>query len=305
MITALAWVLLQATPVALRAEVSAPAQVQVGAPFELTVELRHGAGAPPRLLADAVGEGWVVLSEDGAVTLRDEAAGAGTTRVRWTVCALEPMEDALPALMAVLPDDSVQAPYVEPGGGGIDVLGVLGPDEDTARAPRGFREDAPPAESAPWWLLALAGLPLAALALWLARRRSTPVQEAQGPDPLERLAAIEPGALTSSDEIRAAHYEITAAVRAGLDARQGVARDGLTDEEWVAAVEPAGGARREALEELFTACAAVKYAGARPTHWAIAETVERARAVRASDPAPEPAAVAGGLDGQRPAGGVR
>jgi len=272
-------------PTGLRALVSAPAAVEVGVPFELTVELDHADAVRPRLLADAVGESWVVLADRGSATLPG-AEGRATTLVRWTVCALEPQERALPQLMATFPDGSFEAPFVEPGG--IDVGGVLQPGEDEARPPHGFRDAPPAVDGRPWWAFGLAAAALVAAALLaLRRRRRRAARPAPAPTPLQRLEAIDPRELSGPDAVQAAYYELTSLVRAALDLRQGRDRSGCTDEEWLRALDGSEGVseeERDALEDLLRSSALVKYGGSRPTHWAVQETLERARELLAGSP---------------------
>jgi hypothetical protein len=57
----------------------------------------------------------------------------------------------------------------------------------------------------------------------------------------------------------------------------GAARsDALTDEEWIESLGPRL-PERERLAALLARMQAVKYAGARPTEWAVAETFREAR----------------------------
>ena len=140
--------------------------------------------------------------------------------------------------------------------------------------------------------LGLAGL--AALALWLRKRSGAARAEGARPaTPLQRLAAIEPRGLSDPGEVQAAYFQITAAVREGIDARLGAdragrtGRAGLTDDEWVAALAESDSLSAEDLDllaDLLGSCAAVKYGGARPTHWAVEEVLGRARSFLESSP---------------------
>jgi hypothetical protein len=290
----LAWAALAQAPAApsarapLTASVRGPAAAAVGQPFELEVELVHQAGRRPTLQAGAAGDAWAVLAEHGSVTRPGPGGERETTTVRWTVVALEAGADARPELLAAYADGSLEAPLVAPGG--IDVAAALAPGEDAPRPLHGFRSPAAGAGGWRWWhFLALGGIAAAAsgLALCYSRRRHRKPGPAPPPTPLERLAAIDPRALAGPAEVQAAHYAITAAVRAAFDARLGFDRDaaaGRTDEEWLAAARASGklaASEGDLLADLLRACAAVKYGGARPTHWAVQETLERARALLA------------------------
>jgi hypothetical protein len=270
----------------LTAEVRAPARVEVGEPFELTVELGHPSGARPVLLADAVGEGWVVLAEHGSVTRPAEAgdaAGPGreATEVRWTVVALEPAAEGLPELLAAYEGGALEAPYVEAGG--IEVASALAPGEDAPRSVHGFRSGAGGAGGPRWWPWALVSAAIAAAAgAWLLRkRRGVRASPHAAPGPRERIGAIDPRALDAAG-VRAAYFEVTAALREAFDRRLGVERAGCTDPEWLAAARASGKlaeADLDLLSDLLRSSAAVKYGGAQPTHWALGETLDRARAL--------------------------
>ena len=281
-----AFVLAAAQTGGLRAELRGPERVHLGEPFELTVLLHHDAGLRPELLPDAVGEGFVVLEELDVATTDDPVErGLEVTEFRWSVVALEPTDSergpALPTLMAALPDGSLEAPFVAPEARGPQVVGLLAPDEAEARPPHGFR-DAPAAAAGSSWLPTAVGALVAGLVSGLvafrSRRRKVPAP-ADEPSPLERLSSIDPRAADGAGA-RAAYYELTAAVREGIDARTGSDRRGLTDPEWLAALDGAPGVSSEErglLGELLETSAAVKYGGRVPTHWALEEALSRAR----------------------------
>jgi hypothetical protein len=203
--------------------------------------------------------------------------------VRWTVVALEPAAEALPELLAVFSDGALEAPYVVAGG--IEVQAALSPGEDAPRPARGFRGGAPRAEAPRWWPWALAAALAVVAAGWLLWRRRRRTRRAAAPvaapTPLERLAALDPRTLDAAG-VQAAYFAITAALREAFDRRLGAERAGLTDAEWLAAAQASGKlaeADLDLLSDLLRSSAAVKYGGAQPTHWALQETLERARAL--------------------------
>jgi hypothetical protein len=270
----------------------APATVEVGQPLQVELVVEHPADTRVELLPELLGDEWVFLGASGAATL-PRADGSAATRLTWTVCALEPLDGALPAVVASLDGGPPAALPVE-GGAGVTAVGVLAPDEDTARPPRGFRDLPAHEPGVPgWvWLLAAALLALAAVVGFLVVRRRAPPALDVPPTPLERLAAIRSDALEEPQAVQAAYYEITAALRTGVDQRLGRAPAeyvALTDEEWLAIT--AGelpDAEHELIADLLRGAAQVKYGSVRPTHWGVNETLQRARA-----------ALEGALDGAR------
>ncbi len=274
-----------------RASVSSAAStVEVGQPVRLEISLAHPVDSTVELLPEALGSAWVLLDASGTSTLPDDVGdmGAGaTTRVTWTVCALEPAEGVLPALVASV--DGGAPELLAVGGDELTVIAVLAQGEDLPRPPLGFRE--PPLEPArrpgwPWALgaLALVGLVLAA---FVRARRKRAAASAPPPTPLERLGAIEPRALEQPEAVQAAYFEITAALRSGIDQRLGRQPPelvGLTDEEWLRAIEgQLPEAEYELVVDLLRESEPVKYGSTRPTHWGLNETLERARAALAPD----------------------
>jgi len=278
LLAALALTLVQDVSATVRADA---ATVEVGQPVRLEIAVEHPTGVRVELLTAGVAEAWIFLEAGGTATIPGPGDTA-TTRVTWTVCALEPLEGALPALVASI--DGGAPELIPVASAGIAVVGLLGPDEDLPRPPLGFRDLPVPAAGRPWWPWALAAFALVLLVAWLlARRARAQVPLELPPAPLERLAAIRAEALEEPEQVQAAYYEITSALRTGLDLRLGRAPAelaALTDDEWLAAT--AGElpeAEHELVADLLRGSAEVKYGSLRPTHWGVNETLERARTV--------------------------
>lgn len=263
-----------------------PERVELGQPFELELSVAHRAGSLPEvdatpLEADA---GWAVLAGGARTTLPDpRRAGDALTRVTWQVAALEPGARELPAPRVRLAGAAGGLSELEVARGSVEVRPVLAPGEDAPRPLVGFVGLEPEAAGAPVWPF-VAVLLLAAGALLFVRarrRRAARAAPLHAPTPLELLTALEQRELDRPELVNAAHYELTRALRAHLDAAapsSDAVPAAWTDEEWLAhAAErfDADSARR--LELLFSECAAVKYGGRTPTHWAARERVETAR----------------------------
>ena len=228
---------------------------------------------------------WVVLDEGPILIERSGVEGSPGLVVRrtWSLVLLEAGEADLP-----LPWTGEE---LGAAGARIEVAGLLGEGEDAPRPGPGFLELPDLAveaeESALRTWLPLTGvlggsLALAILGLVARRRRRARDTGPTGPTPAERLAALaplaEPTAGAAERELCEAHFELTAALRAGLDARRpDRARVGLTDAEWAAAL-PADLAE---AAELLRDCAPIKYAGEPASPWALGERLERARALLA------------------------
>ncbi len=248
----------------LEVEVSS-AEVQIGEPVVCVVALGDVEGSCPTLSEEALEPNlaWVVHE---APAIRRDPGGALT--LSWTLLALEPEPGALP--MPVLLQDGEPLTLSGPE---VLVVGALEEGEDAPRPARGFYIPGSEEQlaSTVTWLFAL----LAALGLtvWFLRRRRAPLEPA-GPSLAERLASLE-GAVDGDDPLIVAwHGELTRILRAAYSDEQA----GWSDEEWIERAELSA-AHREELRGLFAACAAVKYAGARPTRFAIEETLSRARAL--------------------------
>jgi hypothetical protein len=291
--------------------------LELGQPFELRLraeqELPHSGDGPMELLAqerrarlelrrqvealelaeELLEPGWALLAAS-PTTIRREAeapglpdhldgpaeAGRLVASRSWTLAALEAPASPLP-----IPADW---PLAEGSRDlQLEVTGLLGPDEDSARPPSGFLplpdlEVEQPAAGLDGPVLVAAGaltLGLLAGLVGLLRRRGSSGQAGERrPEPAERLAALrplaEPGAGASPEELREAHFELTALVRCALepDLSGGLAGPGATDAEWAAALPerlaPAGA--------LLEGCAEVKYGGRPASAWALAERLAQA-----------------------------
>ena len=241
------------------------AEVQIGEPVVCTVDLGAIEGSRPALSEEAMGpgRGWIILEPP---TIR-RAQGGGQT-LSWTLFALEPDPGVLPT--PALLHEGAQLALVAPT---ITIAAALAEGEDAPRSARGFH--VPPAmadlSSSKMRLLALlvvAGLGLSAWVV-MRRRRSQPVAE---PSLSERLASLGEGVEGDGPLVVAWHGELTRILRAAYSDDHA----GWSDEEWVerAALTEA---QRVELRGILASCAAVKYGGARPTRFAVEETLERAR----------------------------
>ena len=80
--------------------------------------------------------------------------------------------------------------------------------------------------------------------------------------------------------VREVHYELARLLREVFDARHGIARTALTDEEWLQSVAASFTPEHlSELAEILRVSAEVKYGAAQPTQWAVRETIQRARKV--------------------------
>ena len=270
-------------PLTLTVEAAAPLDL-AAAPDPLAAERAARADLRRRvegleLDSEALEPAWVLVDAGPATILRipgDEAAPRLVATRTWRLVLLEPGAATVPLPRA---PEGAERSEVAPVAPVVTVAGLLGEAEDAPRPGPGFLplpDLAPePADGGSRVLpLALGGAAvLAAGALVLRRRRTAPVGPV-GPTPAARLAALEPLAAAGSgadpEALRDAHFELTAALRAGL----GDDRPGRTDEEFAAALPAA----RAAAGELLAACHDVKYAGAPASPWALAERLEVARA---------------------------
>lgn len=261
-----------------------PAEVEVGEPVTVRYTLRHQPSAhptvdPKRLVPD---QSWAVLSPPRLTRRIAQEGAACESRFEYVIVSLEPGERAFPAPPLVGLDAD---PEVAPAD--LRVKGVLAEGEDEPRGWLGFRPAPRGVEPVPATrLLALAALPLVALACWwiLRRRRRRPAPAAPAPSARERLASAFAAAQASGepDLTRRAYAVMTRLLRAAVAARLGRADPaGLADEEWLATVRGEGalpGATLEALGALVEEAARVKYAGHLPTPFALAEVRARAEA---------------------------
>lgn len=262
MLNALLWfVVVAELPVAVSS-----AEVQIGEPIVCTVELDLVDGAQPTLSEEEMepGRGWIVLDPP---KLRRTEGGANV--LTWTVLALEPEPGALPRPVLLREDAALE--LVTPH---ITVAPALAEGEDAPRPARGFHVP-PPAvslSSTKVWLFALLGAALLSLVAWIMVKRRRRPELALEPSPAERLASLGPATEGGGPEFVAWHGELTRILRSAYSDDQA----GWSDEEWVERADLTQAQRAE-LREVLTSCAAVKYGGARPTSFAVEETLERAR----------------------------
>lgn len=272
-----------------RAELElSPARVVIGDAVEVVVHLHHIAGERIELTPEGFDYSWVLLGRAGSVTTTDGAAAH--TTYRFTLASLEAGERELPTPIfktdSGTPVEVALAPLPT-----LDVGGFLAETEDAPRPIVGFLEPsaASPGPSWAWAALPLLLL-LAALAWWFARRRRAGAASVEArPTPLQRLTALEARDLAAAGEPGFAadlHVELTQLVREHFDLRVGgTRRDSLTDDEWLAASAlDLSEEQRVALHALFLGSREVKYGGARPTHWALQESLAAARVVLTKAP---------------------
>ena len=257
-----------------------PAEVALGEPFELVLELEHPASLSAQALAPGaltLDDSWVVISEQPLAT--ESVSGGLRTRRTFRVASLEPGERALGEVLSGMAlAESVK--HIQVGEARVTVRGILAEGEDQPRGLAEFQDDyadaRPSTVSSRWFLWSsLVALPLlAGAAFWLVRRRRRGVAP-QVTSPLERLAELERA------PSREGCYELTRLLRAAGDELRNKPRGALTDEEWLAEAHASLEIPRGVVSELaavFERAARVKYAGDAPTAWALQETFARARA---------------------------
>jgi len=262
-----------------------PANVAVGEPFALVLELQHDPRSSALELVHgepAFDESWVVLERRPA-RVSERGDGATTTVIEWSVASLEPGErDLAGPLAGVAFADEVTSIGV--GAAHLAVAGVLAADEDAPRPLREFPEgfvkgvDSGASSALRWLWIGSAVLVAAALAVCLVRRRRS-ASTASAPTPLERLAALERAAKDGGAPEGC--FALTRLLREAADRLASRPREGLTDQEWLAGLAaahelPAG--VQEDLAEVLERASRLKYAGEVPTPWALGELFAGARA---------------------------
>ncbi len=270
-----------------------PADVEVGEPFELVLELEHPTGASvfdlgaDELVLDA---SWVVFDETRLPPAEAGSPDRRITRRVWTVASLDAgprtLGDALTPLVFDARISSVDASATT-----VEVASVLAEGEDAPRPVRGFPEGfgaGVPLVTSQWRYAALAAAALLwGAVLWLVAKRMRAKRGARTPvpvQPLERLARLEADVAASNgglEEVRELHFELTRLLRDATDARAARPFDaGLTDREWLAEVRASKRVQDpciDELERLIEQAEAVKYAGVVPTSWALEDAFDRAR----------------------------
>jgi hypothetical protein len=278
-----------------------PRALAIGDPLTLSIRVEHAPGESVALLglADALGVGWAELSR--SVRRSDSAPQAAALRASEVELVLAPLESGeleLPRLYVELSGgaDPFSLPVAASGDPiRIAVSAALDAGEDAPRGLRPLRGDAFSGEldlSGRWILIGSAVALIGGGACWYfvlrARRRERTL--AARPGAFERLTALEAGR-EQLDGATLAHA-LAALARDGVSelcpglrvARTSASRAALTDEEYVAALDPSA-PERERLSALFLRLQAARWAGASGSAWArdawIAETRECLEALRA------------------------
>lgn len=204
-------------------------------------------------------------------------------RALWKIASLEAGERSLPGILWAgfdLPDLEPQV-----------TTGVLQDSEQAPRPLAGFLE--PPPEREPQadsplglvWIGAGIGAILLGM-LFLRRGTSEPqLTPRERQDRIDRTFAelvdmVAPGKQPTADELRDAHFTLTASLREAVELKRERAdakpvsglNATLTDHEWAHAL----GAPDE-VHDFFAAMGMVKYAGDVPTTWGLAERVALAQ----------------------------
>ena len=264
--------------------------VEVGQPFELVLDLYHGPDASPSDLfagEPALDDSWVLLEHGSAQPLAIiHEPETRLAKFVWRIASLEPGERDLSGAVASI-SFGERIKKIDAGQARISVRGVLAEGEDAPRPLREFPEGFAPGATSPARSRGLVGAALATLLvlaagalLFLWRLRARRARTATPVTPLDRLGEIERALEQADEDAQAGCFALTRLLRSATDAARAQPRDGLTDEEWLAELRGAPEIPPGALEDLdavFERAAAVKYAGQRPTPWALRETLTRAR----------------------------
>jgi hypothetical protein len=247
-----------------------PGVVQIGQPIRCTLEVQHPAGAEPEDAELDLDYGWEVIAGP------DRRPIEGGTQLAWTVLALEPGELEFPGLDLGFGDGSrvlVGATTVEVHG---DRAGV---EDDLPRDLPGFRttvERTSPVRPR-HLLLGSMVLLLAAVTSFVFWRRSRRTGQEDTPTELERFRGLE----FEEGDARPLAFELAVLLRCAADRRAGfdATREALTDDEWLEGLRERGSLEEcdtTGLEGVLRGCATIKYAGARPTRFAVQDLLSRA-----------------------------
>ena len=276
-----------------------PKEVEVGEPITFELEIHHPRELVPILPGTDLGLGphWVVLEELGTVTEPSpdqiNELGFWITRKRWLVMSLA-SSMKLPS-MEIFFGEGEGALSVLTSEGELSVKTVLGQGDQFPRASKGFRDvqGSLESESPAWWLIAsLVTLGLA-LGWWLFGRKQAKAQAPVEVPALEQLASMERDLPDDLQALQALHYRLTSLVREATDKRMGQSNAGTTDTEWLQHLRSGSGLDEEVerqLAQVIEAAETVKYAGVRPSRYAVEETLKAAR---------------GALEGLQNSGGLR
>lgn len=253
-----------------------PKQVVIGQPLEFRLEVPHGSHGPVSLRTLELGldDSWVVLS--GPRVLTRAVDGGAVTEGRWELMSLEPGTRVLGELGIPLTDGSTMA--VTPAS--LSVLGELAEDEDQPRPMPAFHQV--PERTSPvrprhlgWALLAM----LLVGSGWMFARRRHRSQVAQQPDELERFLGLDRGRVGDVEADRALMFELASVLRAAGERDVPGSWAGLSDAEWLAALERSDQHSSDVTRELrglLAECEAIKFAGLAPTRFAVEEILSRA-----------------------------
>ncbi|MFT5286365.1 MAG: hypothetical protein ACI8TQ_002533 [Planctomycetota bacterium] len=265
---------------------STPKAVEVGEPMTWELEIHHPRELVPILPSMDLGLGphWVVLEELGVVAEASpdqiDELGFWITRKRWVVMCLATSQK-LPS-MEIFFGEGEGALSVLTSENELAVKTVLGLGDQFPRGAKGFRdvEGSLESESPPWWIIGAGVTGLLVIGWWLiGRKRGTGVAEVKAA-PLDQLASIEQALPDDLQALQALHYRLTALVREAADQRLGQSNSGSTDGEWLEQIRGGNGIGSEVeqhLAKVIEAAETVKYAGVRPSKYAIEETLKAAR----------------------------
>ena len=242
-------------------------EAQIGEPIQCTVDLSELEGVALSFEDEVFnpGSSWVLLEAPMI-----ERAGAGQVTLSWSLFALdaEAGELPVPLVSAVGEPVSLLAPSVM-------VLAALADGEDEPRAARGFHSPAleSSSSSSEIWLLITGIVALVLFALWRLRREPTKelVSELSLSARLKQLRSEADG---DTAVLAGVHRELAHLLRTAY----GDNSEGWSDEEWVEMAELSE-EQRVSLRGILSACSEVKYGGARPTRFAVEETIDRASAL--------------------------
>lgn len=242
-------------------------EVQIGEAVQCTVDLSGFEGAE-LVLAEEVfdpGSSWFVVTDPVI-----ERSSGGRAVLSWSLFALEPEAGALPVPLLSLSGEAVG--LLAPS---LVVSGALAEGEDAPRPARGFHSpemDSEASGGGPWWLF-IGGLAVIAFVLWSLRRRPGKLAEPEQ-SLSSRLDQLRSEVDGDALMVAALHSEVTHLLRVAY----GDDSSGWSDEEWVERAELSESQRAD-LRGVFSSCAEVKYGGARPTRFAVEETLQRAQAL--------------------------
>ncbi len=273
-----------------RARFSCDSQaVDVGQPFALELEITHGEGVDVRDLLETPFEldaSWVIFGREVRPTVADPSdPSRRISRTVLSIASLEPGARSLGlALTSAFHDGRFES--IDASHAFLEVASVLAEDEDAPRPLRGLPGDFGRAQGEssspgfPW--LATLGLlfPVALGAFLLWRSRKKRLRAGPAVDPLACLESWAPVRGLPARELRERSFELSRFVRRTVDGRLSRARDGRTDEEWLAELQGSGLLAEPLIRELalfFARTEAIKYAGVEPSEWAQAELLAGAR----------------------------